>query len=95
VVWNDDAGTGQAGAGQGVLAGAGFSDVDAQDAVNASVELAGVYADSTVLYGADRADTATAVAEALGVDPANVQESDDVTNHPTDAVWVILTEPVD
>jgi hypothetical protein len=95
VVWNDDAGTGQAGAGQGVLAGAGFSDVDAQDAVNASVELAGVYADSTVLYGADRADTATAVAEALGVDPANLQESDDVTNHPTDAVWVILTEPVD
>ncbi|PFG44362.1 LytR cell envelope-related transcriptional attenuator [Isoptericola jiangsuensis] len=91
VVYNDGAGDGQAGAGQSLLTGAGFSDVGV---ANADDTLAGVYSDSTVLYGADRADTATAVAEALGVDAANVQESDDVTSHPTDAVWVILKQPV-
>jgi hypothetical protein len=101
VVFNDiegDEAAGQAGAAQGVLTGeAGFSDVGATDAdaEDAPTGLAGEYGATTVLYGADRADTATAVAEALGVDPADVQESDDVTNHPTDAVWVVLKEPVD
>jgi hypothetical protein len=94
VVWNDGAGAGEAGAGSEALAGAGFTEVGADDAPNAPVLIEGVYDETTVLYGADRADTATAVAEALGVDAANVQESDDVTNHPTDAVWVVLKEPV-
>jgi len=94
VVYNDGAGQGQAGAGQGVVADAGFSDVAADDAVNAPVELADAYSANTVLYGADRADTASAVAEALGIDPANVQESDDVTASPSDAVWVVLTDAV-
>ncbi|MFI2103042.1 LytR C-terminal domain-containing protein [Isoptericola sp. NPDC019693] len=93
-VYNDGAGAGQAAAGQGVLTGdGGFADVSADDAVNAPVELAGAYADTTVLYGADRADTASAVAEALGVDPANVQQSDDVTAS-EQAVWVVLKSPV-
>ncbi|MDR7383789.1 LytR C-terminal domain-containing protein [Promicromonospora iranensis] len=48
---------------------------------------------NTVLYGGDRADTASAVAETLGVDPANVQQSDDVANHPTEGIWVILVTP--
>ncbi|MFI2365682.1 LytR C-terminal domain-containing protein [Promicromonospora sp. NPDC019610] len=48
---------------------------------------------NTVLYGGDRADTASAVAEVLGVDPANVQPSDDVAAHPTEGVWVILVTP--
>ncbi|WP_418275929.1 LytR C-terminal domain-containing protein [Isoptericola jiangsuensis] len=94
VVWNDidgDGAAGQAGAGQTALGEAGFTDVGADDAGEG---LTGVYDATTVLYGADRADTATAVAEALGVDAANVQESDDVTNHATDAVWVVLKEPV-
>ncbi|WP_277209306.1 LytR C-terminal domain-containing protein [Isoptericola croceus] len=95
VVWNDGAGAGQAGATSEVLTGSpGFSDVGMGNATAAPVTLAGAYDATTVLYGADRADTATAVAEALGVDAANVQESDDVTNHPTDAVWVIIKEPV-
>lgn len=93
IVWNDGAGSGQAGAGVDVLKGADFTEVGPDDAVNAPVKLDGVYDATTVLYGADRADTATAVAEALGVDAANVQESDDVTAS-SEAVWVILTEPV-
>jgi hypothetical protein len=48
---------------------------------------------NTVLYGGDRADTASAVAEALGVDPANVQASDEVAAHPTEGIWVILVTP--
>lgn len=95
VVWNDGAGAGEAGATSDVLATeGGFTQVGADDAVNAPIEMVDVYSESTVLYGADRADTATAAAEALGIDPANVMESDDVTNHPTDAVWVIIKEPV-
>lgn len=95
VVWNDGAGAGEAGATSDVLTGdAGFTDVGALDAPDAPVLLEGVYDANTILYGADRADTATAAAEALGIDAANVQESDDVTNHPTDAVWVIIKEPV-
>lgn len=48
---------------------------------------------NTVLYGGDRADTASAIAETLGVEPANVQASDDVAAHPTEGVWVILVTP--
>jgi len=48
---------------------------------------------NTVLYGGDRADTASAVAEALGVDPANVQQSEAVAAHPTEGVWVVLVTP--
>ncbi|MCK9794680.1 LytR C-terminal domain-containing protein [Isoptericola sp. 4D.3] len=91
MVFNDGAGAGQAAAGQGVLTGdGGFVDVAATDAPD---DLRGAYEDTTVLYGADRADTASAVAEALGVDPANVQESDDVTAS-EQAVWVVLKSPV-
>ncbi|MFC8599858.1 LytR C-terminal domain-containing protein [Isoptericola sp. NPDC057191] len=93
LVFNDISGaesTGQAAAGQSALAGAGFSDVGAANVPDA---LAGAYDDSTVLYGADRADTASAVAEALDIDPANVQESDDVSASP-EAVWVVLKTPV-
>jgi len=90
LVYNDGAGGGQAAAGQGALTDAGFTDVAAE---NVSDALAGAYENSTVLYGADRADTASAVAEALGVDPANVQESDDVSAS-EQAVWVVLKTPV-
>ncbi|SKC39170.1 LytR C-terminal domain-containing protein [Krasilnikoviella flava] len=91
VVYNDGAGSGQAAAGQGVLTSdGGFVDVAATDAPDT---LQGAYEETTVLYGADRADTASAVAEALGVDPANVQESDDVTAS-EQAVWVVLKTPV-
>lgn len=48
---------------------------------------------NTVLYGGDRADTASAVAEALGVEPANVQQSELTAAHPTEGVWVILVTP--
>ncbi|WP_402468177.1 LytR C-terminal domain-containing protein [Isoptericola aurantiacus] len=94
VVYNDGAGTGQAGAASDVVAGAGFTDVGADDAPNAPVSLVDVYDETTVLYADGRADTASAAAEALGVDPADVQLSDDLTNSPTDAVWVVLKEPV-
>ncbi|WP_344249051.1 LytR C-terminal domain-containing protein [Isoptericola hypogeus] len=93
MVFNDiagDAAAGQAAAGQGVLADAGFAEVTAADVPDT---LDDVYDETTVLYGADRADTASGVAEALGVDPANVQESDDVSASP-EAVWVVLKEPV-
>jgi len=93
LVFNDVSGSeaaGQAAAGQGALTDAGFTDVAA---ANVPDTLAGAYEDSTVLYGADRADTASAVAEALGVDAANVQESDDVSASP-EAVWVVLKTPV-
>jgi hypothetical protein len=91
VVYNDGAGQGQAAAGQGVLMNdGGFADVAAEDVPET---MAGSYEDTTVLYGADRADTASAVADALGVDPANVQESDDVTAS-EQAVWVVLKTPV-
>jgi len=49
--------------------------------------------ENTVLYGGDRADTATAVAQALGVKPANVQASDEVAAHPSEGIWVILVTP--
>jgi hypothetical protein len=48
---------------------------------------------NTVLYGGDRADTASAVAEALGIAPANVQASEEVAAHPTEGIWVILITP--
>lgn len=48
---------------------------------------------NTVFYAGDRADTASAVAETLGVDPANVQESAEVGNHPTEGIWVVLITP--
>ena len=48
---------------------------------------------NSVLYGGERADTASAVAEALGVDPANVQQSEDVAGHPTEGIWVVLVTP--
>ncbi|MEL7976586.1 LytR C-terminal domain-containing protein [Isoptericola sp. F-RaC21] len=86
----DGSATGQAAAGQSALAAEGFTDVAAEDA---SEEMKGSYEATTVLYGADRADTASAVAEALGVDPANVQQSDDVTAS-EQAVWVVLKTPV-
>jgi len=82
--------TGQAAAGQSALAAEGFTDVAAEDAPD---EMKSSYQDTTVLYGADRADTASAVAEALGVDPANVQQSDDVSAS-EQAVWVVLKSPV-
>jgi len=93
LVFNDISGadsTGQAAAGQSALAAKGFTDVGA---ANVPDTLAGQYTETTVLYGADRADTASAVAEALGVDPANVQQSDDVSASP-EAVWVVLKTPV-
>ncbi|MEU2200879.1 LytR C-terminal domain-containing protein [Isoptericola sp. NPDC019482] len=94
IVYNDGAPAGSAGEAQGVLANdAGFTDVAAGDAPDAPVEIAGAYDDTTVLYGADRADTASAVAEALGVDPADVQPSDDVSAS-EQAVWVVLKSPV-
>lgn len=86
----DGGATGQAAAGQSALAAEGFTDVAAEDATD---DMKGSYEATTVLYGADRADTASAVAEALGVDPANVQESDDVTAS-EQAVWVVLKSPV-
>lgn len=82
--------TGQAAAGQSALSAEGFTDVAAEDAPD---EMKSSYEETTVLYGADRADTASAVAEALGVDPANVQQSDDVTAS-EQAVWVVLKSPV-
>lgn len=95
VVYNDITtgnAAGQAGAAQGVLVNeVGFGSVEAADA---PAQLAGVYEETTVLYADGRADTAVAVAEPLGVDPANVQLSDDLTNSPTDAVWVVLKAPV-
>jgi hypothetical protein len=94
VVYNDEAGAGEAGNALTVLEDAGFTAVLADDATNAPSPLAGVYSDSTVLYGVDRADTASAVAEALGVSASNVQESEDVASHPTNAVWVVLKTPV-
>lgn len=48
---------------------------------------------NTVLYGGERADTASAVAEALGIEPANVKPSDDTAGHPTEGIWVILVTP--
>lgn len=94
IVYNDISGAeaaGQAAAGQSALMNdAAFTDVAAEDVPDA---LDDVYEDTTVLYGADRADTASAVAEALGVDPANVQQSDDVTAS-EQAVWVVLKSPV-
>ncbi|MFD6177396.1 MULTISPECIES: LytR C-terminal domain-containing protein [unclassified Isoptericola] len=90
LVFNDGAGDGQAAAGQSALTAKGFTDVGAADVPDT---LAGQYTESTVLYGADRADTASAVAEALGVDPANVQQSDEVSASP-EAVWVVLKTPV-
>lgn len=97
VVWNDISGAeaaGQAGATADLVTGTGFADVAARDAPEAPVTLAGVYDETTVLFADGRADTATAVAEAVGADPANVQLSDDLTNSPTDAVWVVIKEPV-
>lgn len=48
---------------------------------------------NTVFFGGDRADTASAVAEALGVEPANVKPSDATAAHPTEGIWVILVTP--
>jgi LytR cell envelope-related transcriptional attenuator len=48
---------------------------------------------NTVFYGGDRADTASAVAEALGIEPANVKPSDATAAHPTEGIWVILVTP--
>ncbi|MDO8152268.1 LytR C-terminal domain-containing protein [Isoptericola sp. b408] len=95
VVYNDGAGNGEAGNAQSVVVGdAGFADVAIDNASNAPVALEGVYGTTTVLYADGRADTASAVAESLGVTGANMELSDDLTNSPTDAVWVVLKEPV-
>jgi hypothetical protein len=48
---------------------------------------------NTVLYGGDRADTASAVAETLGITPANVKASEEVGAHPTEGIWVIMVTP--
>ncbi|MCA5893034.1 LytR C-terminal domain-containing protein [Isoptericola sp. NEAU-Y5] len=96
-VFNDSAPGGSAGTAQATLQDeAGFSEVAAGNTTDAEAPqgLGGTYSANTVLYGADRADTATAVAEALGVSPENVIQSDNVTNHPSNAVWVVLTEAV-
>ncbi|MCP2264709.1 LytR C-terminal domain-containing protein [Promicromonospora thailandica] len=55
---------------------------------------AGSVTANTVLYGGDRADTATAIAQTLGIDAANVKPSEDVSAHPTEGVWVILVTPL-
>lgn len=83
---------GQAGAAQSIVVNdAGFSDVGALDADD---DLKAAYEDTTILYADGRADTASAVAESLGVTGANMELSDDLTNSATDAVWVVLKEPV-
>lgn len=65
-------------------ANTGDPDAPAPDSVSAN----------TVLYSGDRADTASAVAQALGIEPANVQQSEDVAAHPTEGIWVILVTPL-
>ncbi|MBO0610949.1 LytR C-terminal domain-containing protein [Myceligenerans salitolerans] len=93
-VYNDGAGSGMAGTTATNLQAAGFSgEIHPLDAGAANGPAAGSVTANTVLYGGDRADTASAVADALGISGANVQESADVAAHPTEGVWVILVTP--
>jgi hypothetical protein len=74
-VLNSGGPTGAAGTTAETIAGAGFT-----GAIDADDDTAGLgqgYTETTVLYGADRADTAAAVAEAIGATAAI--ESADVT----------------
>lgn len=90
-VYND---SGQAGVANAIgtnLASAGFSGtINAGNAGDAGGPAAGAYAENTVLYGPGRADTASAVAQALDIPAANVQESAEVGAHPTEAVQVVI-----
>lgn len=77
------------------LEAAGFQGtIEPKDVGAANGPAAGSVSANTVLYGGDRADTATLVAQTLGIDAANVQQSEEVAAHPTEGVWVILVTPL-
>ncbi|MBL0888805.1 LytR C-terminal domain-containing protein [Myceligenerans indicum] len=93
-VYNDSGEAGVAGAVATNLQAAGFTgNLNAGNAGDPNGPQAGAVTANSVLYGPDRADTASAVAEALGIPAENVQESADVGAHPTEAVWVVLVTP--
>lgn len=90
-VYNDSGEGGVAAAVVTNLEVAGFTGtLNAGNAGEANAPALGAVAVNSVLYGPDRGDTASAVAEALGIPPENVQESADVGAHPTEAVWVVM-----
>lgn len=90
-VYNDSGQEGVAAAVATNLQTAGFTgNLNAGNAGEPNAPAVDAVAVNTVLYGPERADTASAVADALGIPPENVQESADVGAHPTEAVWVIM-----
>ncbi|MCF4122207.1 LytR C-terminal domain-containing protein [Antribacter sp. KLBMP9083] len=88
-VYNASGQQGVAGSTVEKLQGAGFTGEIAAE--TAGDEMVAANPANTVLYGADRADTATAVAQALGI--TNLQESEDVTDS-AQAVWVVIVTPI-
>jgi hypothetical protein len=93
-VYND---SGQAGVANTIatnLASAGFTGtINPGNAGDANAPAVDAFAENIVLYGPGRADTASAVAEALGIPAANMQESAEVGAHPTEAVQVFIATP--
>lgn len=93
-IYNDGAGQGMAGTTATNLQAEGFTgEIHPLDAGAEYGPAPGAVTANTVMYGGDRADTASAVAEALGISGANVQESADVAAHPSEGVWVIIVTP--
>lgn len=93
-VYNDSGQGGVAAAIATNLASAGFTGtINAGNAGDPNAPAVDAFAENTVLYGPDRGDTASAVAEALGIPAANVQESAEVGAHPTEAVQVFMATP--
>jgi hypothetical protein len=93
-VYNDSGEAGVAGTIATNLASAGFTGtINPGNAGDANAPALEAFAENTVLYGPGRADTASAVAEALGIPAANMQESAEVGAHPTEAVQVFIATP--
>lgn len=85
LVWNAEGTPGLAKAGADPLTSAGFTTVDVADWPDAN-EAVTV---NTVWYGADRAETAAAVAAVLGIPAEQTIEREEVTVS-DEAVWVVL-----
>jgi hypothetical protein len=76
------------------LTSAGFTGtITPGNAGDPNAPAAGAFAENTVLYGPGRADTASAVAQALDIPAASMQESAEVGAHPTEAVQVVIATP--
>ncbi|MFD2793564.1 LytR C-terminal domain-containing protein [Promicromonospora vindobonensis] len=93
-VYNDSGEGGVAAAIATNLASAGFTGtINAGNAGDPNAPAPGAFAENTVLYGPERGDTASAVAQALDIPAANVQESAEVGAHPTEAIQVFMATP--